>query len=231
MKIGLTAAGAGAIFLLMAVRPAMAHRLDEYLQATTISVERDRIQAQIRLVPGVAVFSAVLASIDTDKDNAISEAEQRAYARRVLEDLSLSIDGDRLPLRLVSVNFATIEDMKEGRGAILIDFDAEAPRGGLNRKLIFENHHQAHIAAYLVNCLVPQDPDIRIISQNRNYEQSYYELDYMQSNLLSGPGSAAWWSGASWAGWWAWPGAAILLIAGFAVMRRLARTNGAIEQR
>ena len=54
MKTRLAAAGA---ILLLAGTPASAHRLDEYLQATTISVEKDRVQAQIRLTPGVAVFS------------------------------------------------------------------------------------------------------------------------------------------------------------------------------
>ena len=44
----------------------------------------------MRLIPGVAVFSFVLASIDTNGDGVISEAEQRAYAERVLRDVSLT---------------------------------------------------------------------------------------------------------------------------------------------
>jgi hypothetical protein len=220
--------GGACILVLLAGRYASAHRLDEYLQATTIAVEKTRIQAQIRLVPGVAVFPAVLASIDTDGDSVISEAEQQAYAERVLGDLSLTLDGAHLPLRLVSVRFATIEEMKEGRGEIQIDFDAVVPGGGLNRRLIFEDHHQTQIAAYLVNCLVPRGPDIRIIAQNRNYEQSVYQLDYVQSDLLSSRWSSAWWSSS-----WAWPGAAaLLLFAGFAfVWRRVGAANDAMAQK
>src|SRR5437764_3773954 len=100
-------AAAGALLLPLATT-ASAHRLDEYLQATTISVEKDRVQAQIRLTPGVAVFPIVLANIDTDADGVISEAEQRAYAERVLGDLSLTIDGHQLRVRLVSLKFAKI---------------------------------------------------------------------------------------------------------------------------
>src|ERR1700730_19028692 len=74
---------------------AFAHRLDEYLQATIISVEKDHIQASMRLIPGVAVSSVVLASIDTNWDGVISEAEQRTYAERVLRALSLTGDGKR----------------------------------------------------------------------------------------------------------------------------------------
>ncbi len=224
MKARLTAAGA---MLLLAGTPAAAHRLDEYLQATTISVEKDRVQAQVRLTPGVAVFPMVLANIDTDSDGVISEAEQRAYARRVLGELSLTIDGDRLQLRLVSLKFAKIEEMKEGGGEIQLEFDADVSSGGPNRRLIFENQHQSRIAAYLVNCLVPRDPDIRITAQNRNYQQSSYQLDYVQVDVRSGPKSFAWWSGSR----RLLGAAAVLLFAGLAfVWRRVRAANGAIAQ-
>ena len=98
MKAALAAA-----MLVLTATPAVAHRLDEYLQATLISVEKDRIHAEIRLTPGVAVLPIVLANIDADGDGIISEAEQRAYAQRVVQDLSLSVDGDRLRVRLVSM--------------------------------------------------------------------------------------------------------------------------------
>lgn len=213
MKTRLAAAVA---ILLLVGTSASAHRLDEYLQATTISVEKERVRAQIRLTPGVAVFPLVLANIDSDADGVISEAEQRAYAERVLGDLSLTIDGDRLRLQLVSAKFAKIEEMKEGRGEIQLEFNADVPSGGPNRRLIFENHHQSRIGAYLVNCLVPRDLDIRVTAQNRNYEQSFYQLDYVQSDVGSSPRPSAWWSSS-----WGWLGMAILLLlAGFAFVWR-----------
>jgi hypothetical protein len=175
--------------------PLGAHRLDEYLQATLISVEKNSIQAQIRLVPGIAVFPVVLAGIDTDRNGVISEAEQRAYAHRVLQDLSLSMSGDRLSPQLVAMKFPAVEDMKEGLGEIQLEIKAELPAGSGNRKLIFENRHQRRIGVYLVNCLVPRDPAIKITAQNRNYTQSLYELDYVQASAHSDPVSIAGWSG------------------------------------
>ena len=224
MKTRLAAAGA---ILLLVGTPASAHRLDEYLQATTISVEKDRVQAQIRLTPGVAVFPIVLANLDTDADGVISEAEQAAYAEQVLGDLSLTIDGDRLRLRLVSLTFAKIEEMKEGLGEIQLEFDAEAPSGGPNRSLTFENRHQSRIAAYLVNCLVPRDPGIRITAQNRNYQQSFYQVDYVQADVRSGSQSSAWWPSSR----GCLGGAALLLLAGFGFLLRRARVaNDATAQ-
>jgi hypothetical protein len=161
--------------------PGLAHRLDEYLQATIISIEKDRVQASIRLIPGIAVSPIVLASIDRNADGVISDDEHGAYARRVLHDVSLSMDGEPLTSRLVSARFPKIEEMKEGVGEIQIEFEADLPRRGTNRKLVFENHHLSGISVYLANCLMPRDRDIRVTGQNRNENQSFYAVEYTQS--------------------------------------------------
>jgi len=190
MKARLIAAAA--IGLVLGV-PASAHRLDEYLQATILSVEKDHVQVSMRLIPGVAVSSAVIASIDSNGDGVISEAEKWDHARRVLSDLSLSVDGTGLRPRLVSVDFPQVEQMKEGLGEIHIEFIADLPPGGPRRRLILENHHESRSAAYLMNCLVPRDRDIRIVAQHRNEQQSVYQLDYVQADAsLVSPGSEGW---------------------------------------
>jgi hypothetical protein len=176
---------AAALLLLTAIS-ASAHRLDEYLQGTILSIAKNALDAEITLTPGVAVFPILIADIDRDANGAISESERHAYAERVLRDLSLAIDGQPLQPHLISLEFPAIAEMKAGSGEIRINFHADLPRGGANRKLTFENHHQRNIAAYQVNVLVPHDPAIRIMSQNRNYSQSFYELDFAQSGVDSG---------------------------------------------
>ena len=184
-----------ALISLVCLSFASAHRLDEYLQATTISLQKDRVQAQIRLTPGVAVYSSVMALIDTDRDGAISSEEERGYARRVLDDLSLTVDGDHPKLKLVSTTFPEVGAIKEGLGEIQIDFAADVGGHRFERRLVFENHHQAPIASYLVNCLIPSDPDIRVTRQNRNFGQSVYQLDYLQRGSQSSSTYAAWLAG------------------------------------
>jgi hypothetical protein len=169
-----------AALLLLLPALASAHRLDEYLEATLLSVESDRIEASVRLVPGVAVSSAVIASIDTNSDGTISDAEQQAYAQRVARDLYLSVDGRPLALRLASVSFPTVDEMEQGVGEIQLDFTAELPRGSASRRLSFENRHRSDIAVYLVNCLAPRDKAIHISAQSRNENQSFYQLDFVQ---------------------------------------------------
>ena len=80
-----------------------AHRLDEYLQATILSIDAGHVDVSMRLVPGVAVSSAVIASIDANADGAFSEEEQTAYAQRVLNDVSLTIEPLRSAERLRSL--------------------------------------------------------------------------------------------------------------------------------
>ena len=179
MKLKLISAAA---ILLSLGGTAFAHRLDEYLQATLITVEQDRVDASMRLIPGVAVSSQVIAMIDADGDGVLSEAEQKAYAERVLGDLSLSVDGVPLKPKLVSSEFPRVEEIQEGLGEIHIAFTADLRRGGVDRRLILENHQQNAGAVYLVNCLVPSDDTIRIVSQKRNEQQTFYELDYVQGN-------------------------------------------------
>lgn len=172
---------AAVLLIVVLATSASAHRVDEYLQATIFSIEKDHVQATMRLAPGIAVSSIVLAGIDTNGDGVISETEKKAYVERVLGDIALTVDGNRLTPRLLSMDFPQVEEIKEGLGEIHIEFAAALSTGGHSRKLIFENHHQKDIAAYLVNCLVPRDGDIRIVDQKRNEEQSFYQLDYVQA--------------------------------------------------
>ncbi len=62
-----------------------AHRLDEYLQATRLSVALDRIELEIDLTPGVSIAERIVTAIDTDRDGRFSPAESDAYAAHGVE--------------------------------------------------------------------------------------------------------------------------------------------------
>ena len=66
--------GAIAVLLLFP-GAALAHRLDEYLQATRLSLAPDRVVLKIDLTPGVEVAPAIFAMITPNRDGRISEAE------------------------------------------------------------------------------------------------------------------------------------------------------------
>ena len=156
--------------------PAFAHRLDEYLQATIFSIDLGSVQATMRLVPGVAVAPTVIAGIDRNHDGVLSSEEQQRYAEAVLADLQLKEDGSRLPLQLTSATFPSVELMKQGTGEIELRFSAELAATRGRHQLTFANHHQSGISVYLVNSLVPQNKNLQLESQNRNQNQSFYQV-------------------------------------------------------
>jgi hypothetical protein len=126
------------------------------------------------------VFSELFRVIDTDSNGELSKEEEAKYLQRVIGDLALSVDGARLEPRMLWGRFPPTDDMKEGRGEILIELAAPvSPRSGPH-KLVIQNRHQPHISAYLANSLVPRDPAIRIVAQTRSDNQSIYELQYFQ---------------------------------------------------
>src|SRR5579875_3965857 len=164
--------------ILLAAKPACAHRIDEYLQATILSVEANRVEASMRLIPGILVAPSVIAGIDSNGDGAFSEIEMQTYARRVLGDLSITVDGKNARPALLSFSFPEPAQMREGLGEIHIEYAiryAGVTTGQVNRRLIITNHHLNRASVYLMNVLVPRDPSIRIAGQKRNEQQSIYE--------------------------------------------------------
>jgi hypothetical protein len=140
----------------------------------------------------VAVLPDVLRGLDTNGDGNVSVAERQSYPVRVRDDLHLSLNGKRLPLRLMSADIPAPEQLQGGVGQMRMEFIAELPPAPEQRRLVLENRHHNRIAAYLVNSLATIDPDIRLLTQRRNGNQSFYQLDYRQA----APGTAA----ADWSG-------------------------------
>ena len=122
----------------------------------------------MRLIPGVLVAPSVISAIDSNHDGVFSEAEEQAYAQRVLGDLSIAIDGKSVSPQLLSWIFPEPTQMREGLGEIQIEYRVELPSGGPNRALILANHHLNTTSVYLMNAVVPEDRNIRILVQKRN---------------------------------------------------------------
>jgi len=167
---------------------ALAHRLDEYLQATILSIEPGSVHATMRLVPGVAVAPGVIASVDSDHDGMLSPDEQHRYAERVLADLQLKEDGRNLLLHLTSVTFPTVDQMKMGTGEIELAFSADLPAVRGEHQLVFENDHKRGISVYLVNSLVPQNKNLQLEAQSRNQNQSFYQVTLAEAGSVTEQG-------------------------------------------
>src|SRR5262245_56648439 len=98
--------------------PASAHRLDEYLQASKISLDPAGLVVELDLTPGSAVADRVIARIDVNRDGELSAAERDAYAVLVIGDVVLEIDGRRARLSLVDSQFPPVGGLRDGLGVI-----------------------------------------------------------------------------------------------------------------
>jgi len=167
------------LLVLAAPSDALAHRLDEYLQATRVSVATNRIDLSIDLTPGVAIASQLLAVIDADQDGQVSKAEATAYAQRFLKDLQVALDEASLALSLTDISFPALHEVRGGLGVIRIK--ASAPVRSLapgSHTFGLTNSHLPAISVYLVNALVTRDPAISITKQTRDELQKYYRLEF-----------------------------------------------------
>jgi hypothetical protein len=161
------------------VPPAAAHRLDEYLQATRLSIDIARVDVEIDLTPGVSVAFNVFGWIDTNRDGEISRAEGEAYAQEMLRSTVLKADGSPMPMRFEESRFPTFREMSLGVGTIRLRATAAIPAAAPGRHQIsFINMHRPESSVYMVNVLVPENRRLQFGEQRRDVAQHGLTLDY-----------------------------------------------------
>jgi hypothetical protein len=159
---------------------ASAHRRDEYLQASRVAIDPERVEIEIDLTPGIAIADVVIADIDRDGDSAIAPAESEAYVQRLVSAVTLDVDG--APLRLEAVEHAVpaADGMRRGEAAIRVRARAVMPTlaAGVHR-LRYRNAHRPDISVYLANALAPASDRIAIGAQRRDAEQRDVTIEYV----------------------------------------------------
>jgi hypothetical protein len=167
------------LFILIAGESTSAHRRDEYLQATRVAIDPDRVEIELDLTPGIAVAQYILSDIDLDRDGSISAGEARAYSARVLAAIALDIDGAPLHLRLIDTASPRIDAVLNGEGMTRIRAAADLPRLAAGpHHLRYRNAHRPDVGVYLANALVPASDRVAITAQRRDVDQRDLVIDY-----------------------------------------------------
>ena len=170
---------AGAFALTLAfVGAADAHTLNEYVQALRVDVGSARLLVYLDLTPGTNIAAHVLQRIDGNGDGALSPTEAEAYARSVIADLAITLDGHDVALSLVRVETPAAEELRDGQGAIRIHTSARPSTPNGRHRLVVRNGHLPSLSVYLANALLPDAADIRILQQSRDLRQQTFSLDY-----------------------------------------------------
>lgn len=158
---------------------ARAHRLDEYLQATRIGIERTQITLSLDLTPGAEIASTFRKQLKPDAHGRIAESQARSFARKVVRDLTLELDGKRQQIRLAAVEVPTWEEIEQGEGTIRVRAAVELSKVAEGtHEIHYCNAHQPKISVYLVNALVPSDRGTEIRRQTRDAQQREYRVTF-----------------------------------------------------
>jgi ABC-type nickel/cobalt efflux system permease component RcnA len=175
------------VVALLAPRPpvAAAHPLDEYLQAAYLTLDPDGVTVEIDLTPGVLVTLQVVALIDRDGDGAISDDEGQAYARAVLEDVALDVDGQRHLLTVSRTEFPSMLALTAGLGTIRLQAAATAgPSGWQNmagpgtHQAVVLNAHTPVKSVYQATVALGPAGGIEVAEQHRDDLQQSLRVDY-----------------------------------------------------
>jgi hydrogenase/urease accessory protein HupE len=184
--------------LLLSPATTTAHPLDEYVQATYITLTAEAVELELFLTPGVEVAPRVLALIDADGNGEISAGEAGTYGRSVLRQLRLAVDGRPLALEIAAVEYARPAEILRGDGTLRLRVKAAGWAGaeidgrGTLHRLSYHNAHEPVPSSYLVNAYLPDAP-ITITRQERDWSQHGIEIDFSLSGDV--PGKSAWRSG------------------------------------
>lgn len=169
---------------------AHAHALDEYVQALRVGVSAKSHTLSLSLTPGMHIAGDVLRRIDLDSDGMLSPNEAEQYARAVIAELSISVDGATVPLSLRRVEVSPVAEIRDGQGVIRVELSAPPPLTRGRHQVVVRNSHLPALSVYLANALLPDEPGIRILSQRRDPRQQTFWLEYEAD--------------ASWTAGWAW---------------------------
>lgn len=168
-----------AALVALACVPAIAHRRDEYLQASRIAIEPQRIAIELDVTPGIAIAPAFLAEIDRDRDGQISDVEGRAYAALIQGALVIEIDGRSVPLELDDVRWPTPNALTRGEGVIRVVLTSGFPPLDSGRHVLrYRNDHHPAGAAYLANALSPASSEVVVRGQQRDIDQRELTIEY-----------------------------------------------------
>jgi nickel/cobalt transporter (NicO) family protein len=175
----------GLIGSLLLLRPAtaLAHPLDAYLQASYLTLSGEQLIVDVDLTPGVLTAPVILPLIDTNQNEAISEAEGAAYVEQITAALRLEANGQPLPMTLTAVEFPPYLDLTAGTGVIRLHLSADLPETlPGDYQLFYENAYAVPdvINTYLVNAFIDAAArdQFHITNQQRDYDQHTLTLDY-----------------------------------------------------
>lgn len=158
---------------------AAAHPLDELYQVTYVVMAPNRITLQIEQYMGVLIAPQILALVDPNQDELISEVESQAYVSLFLKDIIFEIDDQPTTLTPTDLQFSSPLDLRAGVGVISFHLQADLPadhRG--SHQFYYQNNFHPDKSVYLVNAIGDAAHWVSITKQEHDIFQQKLHLAY-----------------------------------------------------
>jgi len=127
------------------------HPVDEVVQGAYLTLVPGALRLELNLTAGTEVANTVLASLDMNADQRITEAEARAYAQGVLERSSITLDGVRVSWTLENVRVPPYRNLQLGTDTIKIYAVDERPDRSGAHTLSYHNQYQPAKSQWTAN--------------------------------------------------------------------------------
>jgi hypothetical protein len=136
------APAAALALLALAAGPALAHPYDEVVQGAYLTLAPGQVRLELDLTPGPAVAGALLAALDRNGDQKVTDQEARAYAAQVLSQSRLLLDGSAVRWRVERVSMPDYQSLKLQSDTLKIFAVADRPDRPGPHTLSYDNRYQ-----------------------------------------------------------------------------------------
>jgi hypothetical protein len=109
------------MMLMLLSSSALAHPVDECVQAAYITLAANQISLELDLTPGELVAGKLIDLIDADHDGTFAQTEAESFARQFLQKISLEVDGQLQELKLHKTQVPALPLLESGGGTVRID--------------------------------------------------------------------------------------------------------------
>ncbi|MFN8619281.1 MAG: hypothetical protein U0869_00865 [Chloroflexota bacterium] len=190
LRAGVAALPLLVLFLLVPAT-ALAHPLDQVVEATYLTVQDGTVEVELKLSPGSLVVDPVITALDADGDGTISDSEGDGYARSLLPAVTLTLDGEPLALRSAGVEVPTVLALRAGYGEVVIHALAVLPArtAGDTATLAITNADTTGGGVFQVNAFVERGAAADLGTQIRSDDQRTLQVS-VTFGATAGAGTA-----------------------------------------
>ena len=112
------------------------------MQAAYLSLAPNTVILELDITPGAKVAGGIVALLDSNADNKISADESQSFARLVLGNVALTLDGAPATWVITNVTLPAVDALQSGNDILKIAATANRPESVGMHTLSYQNAYR-----------------------------------------------------------------------------------------